>query len=532
MNKFLSLTKIQLKEFWSRYQSGLGLKKGKLESILVIVLFALLMIPSFPLSSSLFKTFLQINHPELTITSMYISAVFMAFFIGISFIVSTFFYASDIKFLISLPIKEESIIFAKLSSIYVYLLGITSLVFVPTIVIYGINISFSISLIIFGLIAILLVPILPMLISALIILPVMKFISGSKYRNLLSILAGLILIVLLVAMQFVVIRQESNPEFIQQIFMQEDGLLRYLGLRFPPSVWLTKMILGSFKDAVFFIGLNLAFLVLLRSLAKVFYKKAILNFNQETGSKTGKIYYKKRSKGYQLLRRNLLVIFKQPTFFLNTMLSLFIPVLIFVIMMFSGEVSLDFFNSPKISPYLVFIFGGILVSPAIVANLSATAITREGKCFWETKVLPISIKDNIRYRILTTIVLNLLSSVILGILSSFIMPLTAKIVTLGTLLCISVTLLMATLDIFINIHRPLLDWTNPTAAVKNNLNVMLSMVVRFIFIFALYQLYKILPKINPESFTILLIGFSFVLYLISRYLLNKYYIERFNKIFV
>lgn len=40
------------------------------------------------------------------------------------------------------------------------------------------------------------------------------------------------------------------------------------------------------------------------------------------------------------------------------------------------------------------------------------------------------------------------------------------------------TIFLAMTDLVINIYRPYLHWTNPAAAIKNNLNVLLSLAYR------------------------------------------------------
>lgn len=533
MNKYISLTKIQFKDFFSRYQSSMNVKGSGFGKLLLFLLFISLLMPSSQFASMLFRSFYQIGYPELTITYMYIAAVMFTFLSGIPFIVSVFFYAKDLRFLAALPIKEDTIIFSKLTTVYLYMLGICTVVFGPAVVVYGQGVGFTVYNVILGLLALFLTPILPLLISAIVILPVMRFISSRKRKNLLSIMGGIMLLVVILLIQFTVIRQQSDPQAIQQLFMQEDGLLRLIGMRFPPSVWLTKMVMGSFLQTIYFLGLNLLLLLAIRSLGSIFYRKALSGFAQDQGGAKGKHYFRKRSKGFQLIRRHILIILKQPTFFLNTMTNLIFPVIICIIFLFTGEMDMSYFTNPEIAPYLLLMFAAVITTPALMANLSATAITREGGTFWETKVLPISAKDNLRYRIWTTVILNLTGSLAMGLLSAFLMPLTLKMLFLGGLFCIIATLFMATVDIIINIYRPILNWTNPTAAVKNNLNVMIGLIWRAVFGFLLYQIYKLFfVGTAPDTLVMLLTGILLVVYWIARYLVYYRFVDKFNEITV
>lgn len=530
MNKLFSLTKVQLKDFFSKYQDSLNVKNRYLGWMLLALAFVALVSPTILISDTLYDMFLKLGHPQLSITYLYIGAVILMFLTGVPFIVSTFFYSKDLKFLASLPIAESTIIFAKLSSIYIYLLAIGGIVFAPVIVIYGLNSGFSISLILFGLIAFLLSPVLPLVISALIILPMMRLIGSNRRRNLLSVISGLFLVFLIVGFQFLMTRQETNPGQIQQFFTQPNGLLYYIGAKFPPSVWLTKMIDGSIINALLFITLNVLFVGILRMLGRTFYQRALHYFNMESSSFSGKLYYLSRNKNVQLVRRHIMIILKQPTFFLNTVLSLFVPIIMFIMMLATGELSTDMLKNPQFAPFMLVIYAGVISSPAIIANISSTAITREGKAFWETKVLPISVADNIRTRIWTTLFFNFLGSLVLGIVALFIFPVTFSNLILAALICISLTLFLATADIIVNIKRPLLNWTNPTAAVKNNMNIMISLVTRVVVGFGVYGLFKVMPDLSIRSFMIVLIGIFFVLYIVSRILVYGTFAKDFNKI--
>lgn len=535
MNNLIALTKIQIKDFLTKYQNSMGMKSNTIGKLLMILVTVLLFIPSVTFSQILYNAFAQAAHPELTITYMYVAATLFMFLTSIPFIVSIFFYSKDLKFLASLPVREDTLIFSKLSTVYIYLLGLSTILIVPSFVIYGINSGISFSLIFFGLLVLLISPLLPLLISAVVIIFFTRLISNSRRRNLFSIIAGLLLFGIIIGMQIAISKYQMQPENLQEIFTTQEGLLAYVGLRFPPSVWMTKMLFGSFKDTIMFLGINVLFFFILQQLAKVFYRRAMVAFNQGgVAVKSGKIYYQKRSIGVQLIRRHILIILKQPTFFLNTILSLLVPIIMFAMMLIMGETSMEMLISPEAAPFLLLIFVGIISTPAIIANLSATAITREGKAFWETKILPVSFRDNLKYRVATTLILDFAGSAVLLILSLFILPITLKTVILGSLFCITLTLFLATADIIVNVYRPLLNWSHPTAAVKNNFNVMISLGIRFVVGILGYLLFITFPIIDL-GFENIVFGASIVfllLYFLVRHYVYHYLPARFAKISV
>jgi ABC-2 type transport system permease protein len=291
------------------------------------------------------------------------------------------------------------------------------------------------------------------------------------------------------------------------------------------------MVLGSVTNTIYFIGVNFLFVLLLYFTAKYFFKKALLTFVEGERNR-GDIYYQKKNRGVQLFKRHIMIIVKEPTFLLNALLSMVVPLIIYVVMSFSGQFSLDLLRSEQVKPFIGLIYSGIIIFPAIVSNISSTAITREGQAFWQTKVLPISSQMNMRYRILTTLVINLTGTLLLGIIGYILLPVNLQMVLIGALFAVSTNLFLAVIDFTINVYRPLLNWSHPTAAVKNNMNVTMALGIRLVIGLILFGIYKIAgPWMTNYSLVLVVLSIIFlVLYLVNRYILYNKLVTRFNKI--
>ncbi len=534
MKKLKLLIMLQLKNSWKKIQGSLNIKNKKLllavQTFLIISIFA----PAIYFSIVSYKAFSQINQPELVITSMYVNAVILMFFLGIPIIASVFFFSKDTKFLITLPVTETDIIFSKLSTVYIFLLGISTMFLLPSIITYLIGSGFSISVIFFGIIGYFMAPLLPLLISALIILAFNKYIRKTKYKNILTVLSNIVLIVVIIVIQLGITQYGSNPEQVQRAILNNESFISMVGSSFPPSIWLTKMILGSIVDFLYFMGINLLFMLTLYYLAKTFFRKSMMYSTVSSVNSKKDLYFKKHSIAYQLIKRHILIIVKEPTFLLNTVLSMIVPVILLVLMLFSRQFSIDLLNSVEIKPFMMLIVSVFVISPSIVSNISSTVITREGKAFWELKALPIDSKLNIKYRIWTTVAINTVGSFMLLILAIFIFPMTIEMIAIVLLFTIITTLLFATIDFIVNIYRPILHWTHPTAAVKNNLNVTIALGLRVVAGAVCYLVYMTTSGF-VDSFNSLIILISilfFILYLITRHQLYSKLVVKFEKITV
>jgi hypothetical protein len=515
MNKLYALTKIQIKDFMSKYSQQLNMK-SKLLSKLIIILPLLIFLPAYEIIKQVYVSFAAIGMPELTLTYVYVAATILIFITAIPLVISLFFYSKDLSLIATLPVKEDTIIFSKIAAIYVYLLGMALLLFGTSVGFYGLYDGLKPVELLLGILGIVLTPVMPMIFATLVVIPFMTFIGGRKNRNLMVIVGNVLLIVIILGIQVLFTRVQMDPASLQNYFSSSDGIIALVGHKFPPSVWLTKMITKSWLDMLYYILLNLGFIVLLKLTAKHLYKGAMLKYNQQTSqgniNKKGKVSYKSSSKRALLIKRHLGIIVHNPTFLLNTVMTMFVPILLFGIYSLMGLMTLDTFKDPMFKPYAIYIFTGIISAPVLMGSLSTTVITREGKTFWETRVLPISINENLLTRILSTFIVSFGASLILAITTFWIFPLGLIDILLSITFALTATLCFSTLDLIINIARPFLNWSNPTAAVKNNLNVMISFLPRLAFGLVGFVLFKLLPSVGGQfviaAFSvILIIGF-------------------------
>lgn len=521
MNKWMALTKIQLKDFMSKYTQQLNVK-GKFLGRLMLILPLLILLPAVEVERQLYLTFKAIGMPELLLTYMYVGTTMMVFLSALPLVVSVFFYSKDLALIATLPVKEDTVVFSKIASIYVYLLGVATLLFGIAVGLYGLGDGLNIQAILMGLIGLLFTPIIPMIFAILVVIPFMTYIGGKKHRNLMVIIGNVLFIVIILGLQVALTRIEMNPDAVMKYFSDSDGLIAFFGHKFPPSVWLTKMIKGSFLDTVYYILLNVLFFILLKVSAKFIYKGALTKYNQENVSSTSTkhkvLRYEIRSKRILLIKRHIGIIVHNPTFLLNTIFSIFVPLILFGIYTAMGIMSLDSFKDPSLQPYLIYIFTGIISAPVLMGSISATVISREGKAFWETRVLPISATENLMTRMLSSVIINGGATLILALVTAWAIPIGTLDFIIALVTAIIATLAFSTIDLLINIQRPYLNWSNPTAAVKNNLNVMIAFVPRLLFATLGYILFKVVPGASAQ-FMVAIFGLILLIFFVLAYAL-------------
>ncbi|NLC69370.1 MAG: hypothetical protein GX754_11450 [Clostridiaceae bacterium] len=484
MKKYLSLVKVQLKDYVYKSISSLGLsRRANLGILLVPFLFLAFSSFSFMVSHQFYTVYSMIGLPELTIAIMYTGTSLVLFLVSFTSIMGTFFYSNDTAFYTTLPVKDNLVVFSKITIQYIIGLAVGLVLLGPAAIIYWSTSQAPVLSYVYGIIVLLLTPIIPILAGTIMVMAGMRVISRYVSRNTLSIVMGMIFVIALLGMQVLVSRQAANIEVMQRYILEEDGILNIASRGYPPSLWVAKMFMGSgYRHAVYFVLLNAAMTGILWILSVPLFRKAVAAFAEGSGKipAKGKILYKSDTQIMSLVKRQLLIILKTPTFLLNIILLLFLPLILILLWRASGVMDLKNMLQGPLKDYKVFFLVFMMASPSIMGAFSATSITREGKTLWQVRTMPVKEMTDLHSRILTSIILAFAGAIPMFVASLFIIEMDAITIILGVMSSLSIILAFSVSDLIIDIYRPILSWTNPTYAIKNNMNIMTALLIRLV----------------------------------------------------
>lgn len=524
MNKYLLLVCIQIKDGFFRASNSLGIGRRRKIGIL---LYPLLVIAfssiSFQMAYQYHNAYKSIGVPELTITSMYLVSCAFIFLLALSSMMGTLFYSKDTLFYTSLPVSEKAIVFSKLTIQYLIALIINLVFLAPAMIIYwSVNDSIFISYI-NGVLILLLTPLVPVLVAAILVMAGMKTVSRYASRNTISVVFGILLILVILALQILISRQAVDEELLTRL-TQEDGMLKMISRNFPPSLWATKMFIGDILHTVYFLLLNIFVLIMLYLTSRPLFRKVAGAF-AEGGTKrkanNGSLDFISKPQLITLVKRQLYIILKTPTFVLNISMLILLPFILIIIWSLSGVMNIQEMLDGPLKDYTEYLFVFLIASPAIMGTFSATAITREGHYLWQTRCLPISAKLDLLSRITTSIVLCVTGIIPMTALSIYLLDLNTGIFILGLITGIIITVTFSVFDLIIDINRPVLNWTNPTHAIKNNMNIMIAMALRLVTGFLIYLVRSIwipldiIPQMVVFSAFFAVIGIAAYLFVIK-----------------
>ena len=490
MNKFLLLVGIQLKDGFFRASNSLGIgNKRKIGIFLYPFLLFAFSTVSFQLSYQYHIAYQKIGAPELTITSMYMVSCFFIFLLSVSTIMGTLFYSKDTLFYTSLPVNEKTIVFSKLAIQYLVAFIINLVFLGPAMIIYwGGNDVLFISYI-NGIIILLITPLMPVLVATLLVMAGMKAVSRYASRNSISVIFSILLILVIFGLQILISRQAVDEDLMSRL-TQEDGLLKIISRSFPPSLWATKMFVGDLLETAYFLILNFIILAVLYISARPLFRRVVGAFTEGSSRKiikNGSLAFISQSQLISLVKRQLYIILKTPTFILNISMLILLPFILIIIWSLSGVMNIQELLKGPLSEYTAYIFVVLIASPAIMGTFSATAITREGKYLWQIKCLPVTATLDLLSRITTSVVLCFIGLAPVIVLSLYLLDIGFYTFVVGFIAGIIITVSFSVLDLIIDIYRPILNWTNPTHAVKNNMNIMIAMSFRLVIGFIIFS---------------------------------------------
>lgn len=512
MNKLISLVKVDLKNTYGLSSFTKSMTNRKNIWMTLIIGFAILsLIPSYYFMvkglSSLYDVFFQIGQGSYLLNMGIFASQMLVFVFGILYVMSKFYFSSDLNQLVPLPIKPSYIIGSKFVSLMVSELLTSLPIILPFVILYGIKGDGGILYWIYSVIMILILPLIPLVIASLLVMVFMKYTNIGGKKDLIRIVSAVVFIIFAIWLQVAIQRLAANSfemgeDFFLSLAMDSQFLVRRLGIVFPPSMWSTLALVNShsIRGLLYLLlllvisAMSIALVILLSE--TIFFDGLIGNIEVST-SKGKKIKDLKKSvsvtKPYiALAKKELIMLFKTPVYLLNAIGGVIIVPIIFVISFMTGDESMEpLVEMLDVYPhFLVLVASGIIVLLGILNSIGATTFSREGKNLWIQRILPIKARDQVIGRVLSSLAVQLIG---VGVLIPAIYYIKAlSIVEILTIILLGLlgSVPMTQIGMVIDISRPMLIWDNPQRAMKQNFNVLISMGVAGLVIAGLFFLVK------------------------------------------
>jgi len=415
---------------------------------------------------------------------------FLILIFGLYYVVSAFYFSRDLEMLIALPFKPREIMLSKFLIVLVNEYLTLAVILGPLFVTYGVLTRAGAGYALSAAAVYLLLPVIPLAAVSVLVVGMMRLANVSRKKDLMILVGSLFLIVLGMGIQFFVNRVTAariDVGGLTGFFTSPNTLLARIGSGFPPAIWATKALAGGWSGEGLanlgaLAGVSAALLFAMAAAAESLFFRGLIGIGEIAGrGKTlSRGELERRTAGGRravraVFAREWRIMNRTPIFLLNGVLTAAIVPLVFLLMARAGRSGgPDILKAIGSAPSRTMALGGaafMIISGCLNGTASST-FSREGAQFWLSKVIPVSAREQVVAKFLHSYLVALFGFAAAGLVLVLGLGVGPGVLALAAALSLVAGVALTAVAMIIDLARPLLDWTNPMKAIKQNLNVL------------------------------------------------------------
>ena len=484
MGKFKALLKF---EFMSN-SSRLNDEKlfSRLKKILVLIIGALFLETIFIYAvNTIMRVFISENMQHEFITIFCFFMMLLHLVVGVTMAAKTLYIKVDLS-LLKLPVSGFNVFFAKFVYMLLKQLFYSLVISLPIFILFGVKTSQTLLFWLLLLPNVLFLPIIPFLISILLSVPVMWIIKIFKNKFIILLAFYTILLVIgftlyIYVLKFILnILDSGNAAevFDSSTVMAIKQFSSYLYL---PLLFKNSLLFYNFwRSAV----INLAFTVVLAVVIYIFAEKCYFNFiisskNQSIFKRKTKIAH--QDPTYALMSKEFKNIFRSTNYaFQYLTVVITTPLMVYFSSTIASSVGAPVLGEGVLPGIVVLI---LIMFLSMGTSFSATSVTREGKTFYLSKIMPVTFTK----QIVVKFIIYLIISIPAIFISTFVLAIAGILDYIAALL-IAVSLSFVIIgnicnSIMMDIKRPQFQYLENGEVASNNRNTSASIGIGFVISF-------------------------------------------------
>ena len=493
---------------WSAVRHRLFVQKRDRWMVPLIGLAAVSVVPTMVLYVRLlsagFEMLQSLGQERALLTLAVLAGQLIILIFGLFYLIATFYFSRDLEYLLALPLKPSQIMLSKFAVVLVNEYLTIAPVILPLLVVYGLKKRGGLGYWLVMPLTYLLLPVIPLTAAGIAVVGMMRLVNIGKKKDLLVVFGSLVLIAAAIVLQFGLSRAAGtsgqDPQKIISLIASPDGLVQSIGRRFPPAIWATRLLHDGLFTGTGFVGFALfagvsilLFGILMAGSQRLFFG-GLVGLSERSGS--GRTARARRmikiSSGRHPVKaiflREVRLMNRTPIFLLNGVLGVIMIPVFFALTPSSGRpgddksdiMRLMTLAKPVTAILAITLF---MVLCATLSGVASSSFSREGRKFWISKVIPVDYRQQVMAKFLHSMAIA-----ILGISSASAVLVFRLHVDAGKWLpCLALTLpvtaFVTSLNLAVDLARPLLDWISPQKAMKQNLNVLIAILLDLGFLF-------------------------------------------------
>ena len=496
MREFLLLLKCDL---LGLFKGGKNKSKGGkvVFTGAMVLLFAILIVFVSCVYTALFATVLpsEEKHLAFSIIILLYCVCFLFSTVGTS---RTLFGGADYDFLASLPIRPKIVILSKLAYVYIIGLGGALLAIGSSAITYMIICKSGAITLLNALLLIPFLPLLPLLIGLIIGTLFHIAMSKVKRKALVGMILGGAFLVAYLCFMFSVGINDANDEEIGLAILSMAGILK-------PFTFFAKILTGNYLNLLIVASaLSLVSFIYVATLGKYYNKVNDLITSKRSGKSADLTKQKQSSLLLTLVKREVKSYFSNSTVVLNSLIGNLMAIVMPIILLVNGGIN-SFNGGDAVSgdiqlvigkltrnavPYIPFFFIGL-------SEITAFSISLEGKNLWFIKSLPVSARDWLKSKLVSSVIF----SIPCGIISVILFAVAFSFTWYDALIAIAMVCLYAVVGalfgIVINLKFPRFDWSNPAEIVKRGASMTICTFVGMLVIIPILAIQILASAVSP-----------------------------------
>ena len=480
-------------------------KRSPIGNILLFVFLVVYLTATMVGSALALYDLLSAANLQEMMLGLYVSlGTILVFFSGLIYVISIFYYSSDIEKLLPLPLKADEIIGAKLlvTAVYEYLFFLVLVM--PPLVVYAIWDGSSFAFYVALIVVVAVLPIIPLCLASILVMLIMRFTPLARNKDRFNLFSSVLIIVL--ALSFTFFSQSaariSEGDLIDIIQSGSGSIASLTTILFPGTSFASNALTLAVSNVTAMLGqLGLLMvvaagsLVITMILARKLYFKGVIGLNaSSTGRRRLAAADLDRSRFthsafWTYVLKDARILVRTPIFFMNNVVMNFLWPVFFIIPVLGGSegegldegirmLRSEVFAGDRTGAGLVLaIIFAMFLFVSGVNGITESALSREGKIFYFMKIVPMSWFRQLMAKITVGILFSLAGALIpLILLVVFVQP--PLWFVLAILAILPGAVLLPNLSgIIFEMFWPKLNWDNEQKAVKQNLNVLYGILL-------------------------------------------------------
>ncbi len=492
MINYLDLTKLFIR---SLRINKFNRKGGKVFFYTLIILSILFVFLPFMLIYTIFvydtmNKLNDVNFANIGFEALLFLICIFSFVFSFNVLLNELYFSEDIENILPLPIKAETLAASKFSSCFIVENGILFIFLLLAVLAYVFALGLPKYYILLGIIGIIFLPMLSMIYCSLILFVIIsvlkRFISSKSIKRIGYVLLGL-LIVLIVYLLWKV-SSFNFEQYIEEFAKGDHTFIEVMKYIFPTiHLFVIGLNDGSIIYMMLSVLLNFVYFGVMLLVARLLYYDGLIEIiNKDTESKrmsSKKIkHFKVRSPFRQYMSKDIKMLFRSPTFFINCILiNIIWPIFVFLIFRIGmSNYTITYMrdaignNNVFDMRLLLIIIGVSIIVPAFNA-LASSAFSREGKNYHFIKYIPMKYGVQWREKYLLSFIISFIGIMFYAL--PFFIIIHVPIITMIMYIClISLCIsFVAFIGLLIDSAFPKIVWDDEADSLRENYNAFIAM---------------------------------------------------------